>query len=161
LLKLSKISKQKLIKEPVNLSQLVSNICEDLRNLSPEREVEFMIADGVSIQADGNLIHIALENLIINAWKFSNKRSPAIIEFGADRQDEQTVYSIKDNGIGFDQKFSEKAFEPFQRLHSYDHYEGTGIGLAIVKRIIDIYSGEIWIESEVGKGTTVYFTLGN
>jgi signal transduction histidine kinase len=160
LMRLSKISKQKIVKEYVDLSQLVSNICEDLKKLSPDREVEFIIADDVSVQADRNLLRIAFENLINNSWKFSNKKSPAIIEFGVDHQDEQTVYLIKDNGIGFDQKLSKKAFEPFQRLHGYENYEGTGIGLAIVKRIIDMYSGEIWIESEVDKGTTIHFTLG-
>ncbi len=102
-----------------------------------------------------------LENLINNAWKFSQKNPSIIIEFGVDRQNGKSVYFIKDNGVGFEQKYSERAFEPFQRLHNEIDFEGKGIGLAIVKRIIDRHSGNIWVESEVNKSTVFYFTLIN
>jgi light-regulated signal transduction histidine kinase (bacteriophytochrome) len=100
-----------------------------------------------------------LENLITNAWKFTSKKDKTIIEIGEEKQDDASVFFIKDNGAGFNMDYAEKLFVPFQRLHSSDEYEGTGIGLGIVKRVFNRHGGKIWAESEEGKGTTFYFTL--
>jgi light-regulated signal transduction histidine kinase (bacteriophytochrome) len=99
-------------------------------------------------------------NLLNNAWKFTSKTADARIEFGTFKKDEKTVYYVRDNGAGFDPAYMEKMFLPFQRLHSEKEFEGTGIGLAIVERIIHRHGGTVWAEGEVGKGATVYFTLG-
>ena len=103
---------------------------------------------------------MVIDNLASNAWKFTIKHIGAQIEFGFKEQSGETVFFMRDNGAGFDMKFAAKLFGPFQRLHSAEEFAGTGIGLATAKRIIDRHSGKIWVESETGKGTTFYFTLG-
>jgi signal transduction histidine kinase len=159
LLRLSKISQQELNLETIDLSEMVRQICDRLEISSSDREIECIIADGITCQADFNLMSLALENLLTNAVKYSKNSGLAVIEFGTISDASGRVYFIKDNGVGFDQKYSEKIFEPFQRLQTDEGVEGTGIGLTIVKRIITSHSGDIWVESEVDKGTTFYFTL--
>jgi signal transduction histidine kinase len=159
LLKLSKISQKALKIRHVDISKMVHAICQDINQIPADRESKFIIAEGVVVRADDNLIRILLENLINNAWKFTQNKTSSRIEFGVDERNGQTIYFIKDNGVGFDPKYSERLFEPFQRLHSNDDFEGTGIGLAIVKRIVDMHSGEIWVESKVDEGAAFYFTL--
>ncbi len=104
-------------------------------------------------------MHIALENLIDNAWKFTGRQKEPQIEFGATLKDEKNVFFIRDNGVGFDMAYAHKLFGAFQRLHTSDEFPGTGIGLATVQRIIHRHGGKIWAESEVGKGAVFYFTL--
>ena len=104
---------------------------------------------------------VVVDNLIRNAWKFTSKHATARIELGKQQQNGETVFFVKDDGAGFDMKYADKLFLPFQRLHSIGDFEGTGIGLATVRRIIQRHGGRIWAEGEVEKGATVYFTLGN
>jgi two-component system, chemotaxis family, CheB/CheR fusion protein len=160
LLRLSRISKQDMARMDYDLSRLASSIAAGLHEGNPVRSVEFAITEGLRVSVDPNLIKIALANLIENAWKFTSKTTNARIEFGAFEKDGKTVYYVRDNGAGFDPAYAEKMFLPFQRLHTEKEFEGTGIGLAIVERIIRRHGGAVWAEGEVGKGATVYFTLG-
>ncbi len=160
LLRLSRISKQDMNRMDYDLSMLISTIAAGLREADPGRKVEVAIAEGLRASVDPNLIRIAFANLLENAWKFTSKTKDARIEFSAFEQDGKTVYSVRDNGAGFDQTYADKMFHPFQRLHTEKEFEGTGVGLAIVERIIRRHGGAVWAEGEVGKGATVYFTLG-
>jgi light-regulated signal transduction histidine kinase (bacteriophytochrome) len=121
--------------------------------------VDFKIERGVVVQADSGLMLILLENLLGNAFKFSSKNPAAKIEFGSFRENEKPVFFVRDNGAGFDMKYSNKLFGIFQRMHSEREFSGTGVGLATVKRIILRHDGKIWAESEVGKGATFFFCV--
>jgi len=160
LLRLSKISRQDLDRIEVNLSNKASKIVEELREMSGGRDVDVVVQEGLTALADPRLIEVALSNLLGNAWKFTSKKENARIEFASTRQDGKTVYYIRDNGVGFDTAYKEKMFLPFHRLHSEGEFEGTGIGLTIVERVIRRHGGSIRAEGEVGRGATVYFTLG-
>ncbi len=159
LLRLSRISKQDMDRMDSDLSMMASMILTDLREAEPGRNVEVAIAEGLRASVDPSLIRVALTNLIENSWKFTSKTTNARIEFSAFEKDGKTVYYVRDNGAGFDPSHVGRMFLPFQRLHSEMEFEGTGIGLAIVERIIHRHGGQVWAEGEVGKGTTVYFTL--
>jgi light-regulated signal transduction histidine kinase (bacteriophytochrome) len=159
LLNLSRITRAEMRRETVNLSAMVGKVAEMKKNLQPERDVEFVIADGLFAEGDERLLNVALENLLENAWKFTGKCAPARIEFGAAENERRLVYFLKDNGTGFDMAYAGKLFQPFQRLHAMEEFPGTGIGLATVKRILDRHGGRVWIEGEPEKGATVYFTL--
>jgi len=159
LLKLSKISRTRLNIKNVDLASIARDIFNQLRYLEPDRQVELIIEDKLIAKADQDLISIAFENLLRNAWKFTGKKSHARIEVGHLKQNGKKVYFIKDNGAGFSMAYRDKLFGAFQRLHSDTEFEGTGIGLAIVKRIITNHGGEIWAEGIKGKGATFYFTL--
>jgi len=159
LLNLSRVSRAEMRREEVRLSGLAGKIAEMLRKTQPERQAEFNIAEGLVAQGDEHLLTIVLENLLGNAWKFTGKNPHAVIEFGVTQHEGQQAYFVKDNGVGFDMSYAGKMFSPFQRLHSINEFPGTGIGLATVKRIINRHGGTVWIEAEVGGGTTVYFTL--
>jgi PAS domain S-box-containing protein len=161
MLKLSKVIRSDLHWEQVNLSDMVAEICEGLHNSEPERKMAIKIAPDVIVQGDPSLLHVALYNLVENAWKFSAKSAQAAIEFATSRDGGSDIYMLKDNGIGFDMKYADKLFQPFQRLHAYADYPGHGIGLATVQRVINRHGGKIWLNSEKGQGTTIYFTLGN
>ena len=128
--------------------------------MNPDRKVTWKIAPDMVISADQILIKSVLENLLNNAWKFTAKQSHSTIEVGKLVQGENDVFYVKDDGAGFDMKFASKMFGPFQRFHSNTEFEGTGIGLATVSRIINKHGGRIWAESEPEKGATFYFTLG-
>jgi light-regulated signal transduction histidine kinase (bacteriophytochrome) len=159
LLKLSRISRIAMERHQVDLSIAARNISDRLRAADPGRQAEFIVAEGLLTVGDGRLITLVLENLLGNAWKFTEKRQKAVIEFGALSQQEELIFFIRDNGAGFDMTYSGKLFQPFQRLHKVEQFPGTGIGLATVKRIIERHGGRVWIEGEVDKGTTVYFSL--
>ncbi|MEK6623412.1 MAG: ATP-binding protein, partial [Bdellovibrionota bacterium] len=143
----------------VNLSELVYGLSESLRKTNPERVAEFRIADSLTAFVDRRLIKIALENLLGNAWKFTNKRAITIIEFGSLNHEVGKAFFIRDNGAGFDMAYASKLFGAFQRLHAATEYPGTGIGLATVRRIINRHGGKIWAEGVVDQGATFYFTL--
>lgn len=132
---------------------------QELRESQPERDVEFTIAPGLVAKGDGQLLRVVLENLLDNAWKFARMRTPARIEFGYAETNGQPAYFVRDNGVGFDMAYTDKLFGAFQRMHSAEEFEGTGIGLATVQRIINRHGGDIWAESAVGQGATFYFTL--
>ncbi|HEX7004295.1 MAG TPA: PAS domain S-box protein [Trueperaceae bacterium] len=159
LLELSRLMRAEVLRQHFDLHSMARSIIEDLREWEPEREVEVVIADCPLLVGDPGLMRIAMENLLGNAWKFSRHRSPARIEVGCEERDGNVVYYVRDNGIGFDDRFEDKLFEPFQRLHAPDAFEGTGIGLANTKRIIDKHGGRIWATSAPDQGATFYFTL--
>ncbi len=187
LLHLSKISRQEPDRIEVNLSKKASKVVEQLREMDRGRNVEVVVQEGLTASVDPRLIEIALSNLLENAWKFTSKTEHARIEFGkldcglppigtfegrllADcgiksettnpkSEIEKTVYYVKDNGAGFDMTHADKMFWPFHRLHGEKEFEGTGIGLTIVERIIHRHGGKVWAEGEIGRGATVFFTL--
>jgi len=160
LLNLTRLSRDMVRRQQVDLSAAAAEILASLAERGPQRRVELRIAPGLAAHCDPTLIGVVLTNLLGNAWKFSAGADPARIEFGVRQIDGATVYTVADNGAGFDMQFAGKLFEPFQRLHRIDQFEGTGIGLATVKKIIALHGGRVWIESAVGVGTTVFFTLG-
>jgi light-regulated signal transduction histidine kinase (bacteriophytochrome) len=145
----------------VDLSALAADIAEDLEGSQPERRVEFVIAKGLFAEGDSGLLRVALENLLGNAWKFTGDEPEATIEFGygAHRGSRTAAYYVRDSGAGFDMAYADKLFGVFQRLHSEKDFEGTGVGLATVWRVIGRHGGRVWAEGEVGKGATFYFTL--
>ena len=159
ILKLSRITRAEIHKESVNLSEMARSITNDLKATQPERQSEFIIAPDLVVDADKALLEILLRNLLENSWKYTAKCPYTRIEIGALSQDGKTVYFVKDNGVGFDMKYSDKLFQPFQRLHSDKDYPGTGIGLATAARVIHRHSGKIWADSEIGKGATFFFTF--
>ena len=160
LLDLSRVGRRPLSREHVDLSGLVVGIFEDLRMSGRERKVEFVTEENVAAWADVGLIKVALENLLGNAWKFTSREPAARIEFGVREEGGRPVYYVRDNGAGFDQAYSDKLFGAFQRLHGQDEFEGSGIGLATVARIVHRHGGRVWAEGRVGEGATFYFTLG-
>ena len=159
MLRLSRVTRNEMEIRAVDLSALVRLIGAELREAEPAREVKFAIASDIVARGDPQLLKMALSNLIGNAWKFTGKSPVAKIEFGTTQQNGETAYFVRDNGSGFDMSYSDQLFGAFQRLHSASEFPGTGIGLAIVQRIIHRHGGRVWAESEVGKGATFYFTL--
>jgi signal transduction histidine kinase len=164
LLNLSRVGRRPLRRERVDLASLAKEIVEELRESQPERKVEFVAPESIVAWGDASLLKVALENLLGNAWKFTARKEGARIEFGADRKPgpglSSPVYYVRDNGAGFDQTYADKLFGAFQRLHGQDEFEGTGIGLATVARIVHRHGGRVWAEGKVGEGATFYFTLG-
>jgi signal transduction histidine kinase len=159
LLNLSQLSARPLASQPVNLSQLARYVVDDLRRHVPERSIDVHIEDGMSAQGDPTLLRIVLENLLGNAWKYSSKVGQARISFESAMHGGRPAFLVRDNGAGFDMRFADRLFGVFQRLHSASDFEGTGIGLASVQRIVRRHGGEIWAESEVNRGASFYFTL--
>jgi PAS domain S-box-containing protein len=159
LLDLSRATRVELHREHVDLSAAACEILEELREGDPDREVQVTVADALTASADPHLIRLVLHNLLSNAWKFTARRSPAVIRVDALQRSDASVFMVSDNGAGFDMRYVAKLFDPFQRLHSASDFEGTGIGLAIVHRIVSRHGGRIWAESEPGQGTTFFFTL--
>ncbi len=159
LLKLSRISRMELTPECNDISTVVESICNELKEDDPLRKSEFVIENDVIACCDKNLLTIALRNLLDNAWKYSRKKEISRIEFGSFEKNGNTVYFIRDNGVGFNTKHADRLFKAFQRLHGNSEFEGTGVGLATVHRIIERHKGKIWAESEENAGTTFCFTL--
>lgn len=159
LLRLSRVTRAEVQIMPVNLSLLVQEIANHLHDTQPQRQVEWVISPDIKAQADGGLMRLVLENLLNNAWKYSGKRQEARIEFGCHEVDGERVYFVRDNGAGFDMAYANKLFKVFQRLHRADEFEGTGVGLATVKRVIAKHGGRIWAEAAPGLGATFSFTL--
>ncbi len=155
LLRLSRIMRAELNITQVDLSEIADSILAELRNSQPERRINVRVEPGLTASADANLVRIALDNLLRNAWKFTSRHESALIEFG--RLGE--VFFVRDDGAGFDMQNATKLFRAFQRLHGPAEFEGTGIGLAMVSRIIQRHGGQVWAEGEVEKGAIIYFTL--
>lgn len=159
LLELARIGRVNMKIEPVNLSDLSAEIVAGLRRRDPARTVEVDIMPDMVAPADRDLLRAALAHLLDNAWKFTGTRPVAHISVGYIHKHEQPVYFVRDNGVGFDPAYIDKLFYPFQRLHSEIDFPGTGIGLAMVQRIIQRHNGRVWAEGVEGQGATFYFTL--
>jgi light-regulated signal transduction histidine kinase (bacteriophytochrome) len=159
LLELSRVTRGELFIEPVNITALAKSIVGDLKAANPERQTKITIEPKLRAQGDVNLLQIMLQNLIANAWKYTSKEAVAEITLGKLDAEQNNIFYIRDNGAGFDMRFANKLFGAFQRLHGSDEFEGTGIGLATVQRIIERHGGKVWGESEMGKGATFYFQL--
>jgi light-regulated signal transduction histidine kinase (bacteriophytochrome) len=160
LLAFSRLSRQPLTKQPVAPADLVRQALNDLRPMQGERHINFRIGALPLCQADPALLKQVFVNLLANAIKFTSRRDLAMIEVGCHEEQEEHVYFVKDNGVGFNMAYVDKLFGVFQRLHRADEYEGTGVGLAIVQRIIHRHGGRIWAEAAVDQGATFSFTLG-
>lgn len=159
LLSLSRVTRSELHRSRVDLSELAREILDAHRRSAPNREVELAIEGGLVADADARLIGVALENLLGNAWKFTSRKKLAVIWVGAVQKDGETHYFVRDNGAGFDQTYAGKLFTAFQRLHARADFDGTGIGLATVQRIIHRHGGKLWAEGAVDRGATFWFTL--
>lgn len=180
LLALARLSSQPLTRQRVDLSRMAQYVLDDLHKHDPQRQVETRVMPGLEVDGDPTLMRLVLENLLGNAWKYSSRRDVAHIEFGAEYRPKvaasqrpwdtpaatplepasQRVFYVSDDGAGFDMRFAERLFGAFQRLHSASEFQGTGVGLASVRRIVRRHGGEIWAEAEVDRGATFYFTLG-
>lgn len=161
LLNLSRISRTELTFKPVDLSAFVRAVVDDCVAMQPGRHVTVTIEDGLQAMGDPRLLRQVFENLIGNAWKFTSKQPEARLEFGALDQEGERVYFVSDNGAGFDPAYAQRLFGVFQRLHAATEFPGTGVGLAIVDRIINRHGGRIWADAAVGRGATFYFTLAS
>ncbi len=159
ILKLSRVTRAEMHWEKVDLSKMAGEILTELARQEPERQVKYNVASGLVVYGDARLIHILLENLLGNAWKFTGKVAEARIELGVTERNGKRTYFVRDNGAGFDMRYIDKLFRPFQRLHKSSDFPGTGIGLATVQRIVRRHGGEVWAEGEVGNGAAFYFTL--
>jgi signal transduction histidine kinase len=158
LLELARISRASFDADVVDLSALAEEVVAELRRAQPTREVEVVIAPGLLARGDRRLLSVVFVNLLSNAWKFTAKRAQARIEFGRHAVDPPTFY-VRDNGAGFEMAYARRLFAPFQRLHSPSEFEGTGVGLATVQRVLSRHQGRIWVEAAVGQGATFFFTL--
>lgn len=159
LLDLSRIGRQPMKKKLINPETITKKAYQTLHQEWKDRKVNFIVHTCPSVSADPNLMQIVFTNLLSNALKFTRKQTTAEIEVGCKKENNQIVFFVKDNGVGFDMKYADKLFAPFQRLHRTEEYEGAGIGLATVQRIIHRHGGQIWVESKTGSGTTFYFAL--
>lgn len=158
LLSLARISRAEFHPTAVEVSTIARSTLGQLRAAEPERAADVVIPDNIAAEADPTLLAAALEALLQNAWKFTRDRDPARIEVGVQRA-RPTVYFVRDNGVGFDTRYADKLFRPFQRMHTEREFEGAGIGLATAHRIIRRHGGRIWAEAAPDKGATFYFTL--
>lgn len=159
LLTLSRVSRREMAVAEVDLGALARQALADLRAAEPGRRVRARVAGGLTARGDPHLLEVALRNLLDNAWKFTRGREDARITVGARRRGGETVYYVRDNGAGFDPRYADKLFVPFQRLHDAAEFPGTGIGLATVQRIVHRHGGRVWAEGGPGRGATFYFTL--
>jgi len=159
LLELSRVTRSELNCQATNLSRMAHLVLLELGQSQPERKVKWEIAEDVMADGDARLLRVVMENLLGNAWKYTARNEEAIIEFGSYMDRGAAIYYVRDNGAGFDMKYADKLFAPFQRLHRTEEFEGTGIGLATVKRIVGRHGGRIWAESAPEAGATFYFTL--
>jgi signal transduction histidine kinase len=159
LLVLSRITRHTLRREIVDVSALIDTIVSDLRARDPARQVEVQVQPGMSVHGDRRLISDLFANVVSNAWKFTSKIAHARVEIGQNVDGSMSTLHIRDNGAGFDMAYASKLFKPFQRLHSPSEFEGSGVGLATVARIVDRHGGKIWAEARPNEGAVFYFTL--
>jgi two-component system sensor histidine kinase/response regulator len=159
LLNLSRITRNNICIDQIDLSRMAQEISSELAAAFPERQVTITIKPGIRAEGDANLLRIVMENLLYNAWKYTRKKESAEIAFGETETDGERVFYVRDNGAGFDMAYYDKLFGAFQRLHNVNEYEGTGIGLATVKRIIQRHGGKVWGEGKIDAGATFYFTI--
>ncbi|MFC1772525.1 ATP-binding protein [Pseudomonadota bacterium] len=159
MLSLSRVMRYELKRKNIDLSAIAQAVVSKLQGYEPQRQVKVDIAPGIHGWGDAHLIDILLDNLLGNAWKYTGRTANARIEFGLTNKNGNVIYHVRDNGVGFNMEYADKLFGSFQRLHNDKEFEGTGIGLATVARIIRRHNGRVWAESEAGKGATFYFTL--
>jgi PAS domain S-box-containing protein len=162
LLALARLTRTELHRQTVDLSEMVQSIIDQMRSAEPERHIDLVTPDQLMVRADPQLLRVLLENLLSNAWKFTKQEPRARIELGTTLVDERRAYFVRDNGAGFNMEYAAKLFTPFQRLHSAEQFEGTGVGLATVQRIVRRHGGRVWAEGAEGSeshGATFYFTL--
>ncbi len=160
LLNLARLDRRKMALQITPLSELLKNVLHDLESETANRQIDWHIGSLVSVNCDPGLVQQVFANLVSNAVKYTRRREHAHIEIGSETLDGELVFFVRDNGAGFDQKYSDKLFAPFQRLHAEQDFEGTGVGLATVQRIVRKHGGRIWAEAETNKGATFYFSLG-
>jgi light-regulated signal transduction histidine kinase (bacteriophytochrome) len=158
-LQLARVSRTEMHQETVDLSSLAETLIARLRKQEPQRSVNVVIEEKMSASGDKRLLQIMMQNLLDNAWKFTARRADALIVVGKQQQNSELVYFVRDNGAGFDMKFADKLFGAFQRLHSGNDFEGTGIGLATVQRVINRHGGRVWADAVINEGATFFFTL--
>jgi PAS domain S-box-containing protein len=159
LLRLSQTTRAELRRQRMDLGELAALIRQELEAAEPEQQIEILVDGPLTAMADRHLMKLALHNLLANAWKFSSREARGQIQFGTLLTGPNGVFFVRDNGVGFDPRYAGRLFEPFQRLHEQSDFEGSGIGLAIVYRVIRRHGGAIWAESMPGQGATFYFTL--
>ncbi|HEY1406767.1 MAG TPA: PAS domain S-box protein, partial [Spirochaetota bacterium] len=159
MLKLFRISRAEINYTDVNLSALARTVVDDLKLASPERKIEIVITDDIIVHADSSLMRIVIENLMSNAWKFTSPCVYARIEFFVMTENDETCYVIRDNGVGFNKEYVDRLFNPFQRLHTESEFPGAGIGLTIVKKIIERHRGKVWAEGEINEGAAIFFKI--
>jgi len=159
LLNLSRVTRAEIAREEIDLTELAYSVASELQRTDPSRKVEFVIAPNLRGEGDPRLLRTVLENLMGNCWKFTSKQAYPQIELGSTSADGNSVFFVRDNGVGFNQKHATRLFGAFQRLHAQNEFPGTGIGLASAQRIIQRHGGRIWAEAQVGQGATFYFTL--
>ncbi len=160
ILNLARITRSELQFTEVDITELATQITNELSAAYPQHHIVCEIEPDLKVRGDETLIRILLDNLLSNAWKFSQHTESAVIQVAKKSQSATAVFYVRDNGIGFDPAYQEKIFQPFQRLHRHDEFPGSGVGLAIVDRVIQRHHGEIWVDSKPGVGTTFYFSLG-
>lgn len=158
---LSRVTRSEIQRETIDLSELARNTLERLQHDEPERRVHTIVKQGLVADGDARLLAIAFNNLLGNAWKFTSKRAEGQIEFGSTSTSDAVTYFVRDNGAGFDMNYANKLFRVFERLHTVSEFEGTGVGLATVQRVIGRHGGRVWAEGRVDAGATFYFTLGD
>ncbi len=161
LLQMSRITRADMNRAPVDLTAIAQSIAQSLQQRDPSRSVDFRIEPGLIVEGDERLLRAVLENLMSNAFKFTGKKQDAMIAVGSTTEGGRRVCFVRDNGAGFDSTQAARMFTAFQRLHSSSEFEGTGIGLATVKRIIERHGGAIWADGQIGEGATFYFTTGD
>lgn len=161
LLGLSRVTRAELSVRAVDLSAMAREIADSLEQQGPQRSVQWQIEEGITVQADKALMQIAMQNLLENAWKFTGKTEHPVIRVGTTLHNGQKNCFVADNGVGFDMAYADRLFGAFQRLHHESEFSGTGIGLAIVQRIVRRHEGQIWVEAQPGRGATFFFKLGN
>ena len=159
MLNLSRVSLEEISREEINLSEMAADVISLLQERSTARDTDIRIQSNIKIHADKGLMQILIENLMDNAWKYTSQNSNTFIEFGQIKLEGKDVLFVKDNGVGFDTKYANRLFDPFQRLHSNKEFSGSGIGLATVQTIVHRHRGRIWADSQLNKGSTFYFTL--
>jgi light-regulated signal transduction histidine kinase (bacteriophytochrome) len=159
LLALSRLGRLQIRKSNVNLAAMTDQVFGELRSQEPERDIQLTLANLPPSLGDQSLLYQVMENLLANAIKFTKSKKTAVIEVGGRGEGNENIYYIKDNGIGFEARYADKLFRVFKRLHRGQEYEGTGVGLAIVQRIIQRHGGRVWAEGKVDQGATFYFAL--